>query len=144
VASTCATSDNRSKLPLLKTDQHQGVNHEKEKKTGITALAAAAIFYTASMAFAQVCVVEILMAAAYLRQHENRELTSNEAMTRGLSYLFEKRKQKTKPKIKKSPAAPSATDRAATFDRVRTRFSRTAVRAAAATTSACVVWHALH
>ena len=68
------------------------------KKTGIAALAAAAFLFTSSMASAQVCIVGIFVAAAYVGQHENRELTSKEAMTCGLSYLFDKPEKKAKKK----------------------------------------------
>jgi len=67
-------------------------------KAGIAALSAAILVFSASVASAQVCVVGIFVAAAYMGQHENRELTSAEAMTCGLFYLFEKPEQKVKPK----------------------------------------------
>ena len=68
------------------------------KKAGIAALSAAILLFSASIASAQVCVVGIFAAAAYVSAHENRELTSKEALTCGLSYLFDKPEQKVKPK----------------------------------------------
>lgn len=60
------------------------------KKATIAAISAAILLFTSSIASAQVCVVGILAAAAYVSAHENRELTSKEAATCGLSYLFDK------------------------------------------------------
>lgn len=71
------------------------------KKAGIAALAAAALLYTTSMASAQFCVVGIFVAAAYLGQHKNGELSSKEAMTCGISYLFDKPEQNASAKPKK-------------------------------------------
>ena len=74
------------------------------KKAGIAALAAAAFLFTSSMASAQVCIVGIFVAAAYVGKQENRELTSKEAATCGLSYLFDKPAAKAKTKKKKKVA----------------------------------------
>ena len=68
------------------------------KKAAIAALSAAVLLFTSSMASAQFCVLGIFAAAAYVGQHENRELTSKEAMSCGLSYLFDKPEQKVKKK----------------------------------------------
>jgi len=71
------------------------------KKAGIAAMAAAALLYTTSIASAQACVLGIFVAAAYVGQHEHRELTSKEAWSCGLSYLFDKPQQKAKAKKKR-------------------------------------------
>ena len=68
------------------------------KKAAIAALPAAVLLFTSSMASAQFCVLGIFAAAAFVGQHENRELTSKEAMSCGLSYLFDKPEQKVKKK----------------------------------------------
>ena len=82
------------------------------KKATIAALSAAVLLFTSSMASAQFCVLGIFAAAAYVGQHENRELTSKEAMSCGLTYLFDKPEAEGEEE-KKSPAAtPNVTDRA--------------------------------
>jgi hypothetical protein len=68
------------------------------KKTTIAAISATILLLTSSVASAQVCVLGIFAAAAYVSAHENRELTSKEAMTCGVSYLFDKPEPKAKPK----------------------------------------------
>ncbi len=68
------------------------------KRTSVAAISAAIILFSSSIASAQVCVLGIFAAAAYVGAHENRELTSKEAMTCGISYVFDKPEPKAKPK----------------------------------------------
>ena len=56
------------------------------KKSAIAAVSLAFLVLTTSIASAQVCAFGILFAAIYANAHENRELTSKEAMTCGLLY----------------------------------------------------------
>jgi hypothetical protein len=56
------------------------------KKAAIAAISVTVLVLTSSIASAQVCAVGILFAAIYANAHENRELTSKEAMTCGLLY----------------------------------------------------------
>ena len=60
---------------------------------------------TPAAASAQVCVVGIFAAAAYIGAQEKRELTTKEAMTCGLSYLFEAKKDEPKTTKKKARQA---------------------------------------
>ena len=54
-----------------------------------------------AVASAQVCVVGIFAAAAYIGAQEHRELTTKEALTCGLSYLFDNKKDEPKTTTKK-------------------------------------------
>ena len=69
------------------------------KRAAIAAISGAILLFTSSIASAQVCVLGIFVAAAYVSAHENRELTSKAAMTCGLSHLFESPKAEPKKKF---------------------------------------------
>jgi hypothetical protein len=56
------------------------------KKAAIAAISVTFLLLTSSFASAQVCAVGIIFAAIYANAHDNRELTSKEAMTCGLLY----------------------------------------------------------
>ena len=71
------------------------------KKASIAAIAGAVLLLTSSVASAQVCILGVLAAAAYVNAHENRELTQKEAATCGVSYLFDKPEPKANDKPKK-------------------------------------------
>ena len=61
------------------------------KITRLAVLSGAALMLTTATASAQaLCAVGIILAAGYVNAHENRELTSKEAMSCGLSYLIDK------------------------------------------------------
>jgi hypothetical protein len=59
------------------------------RKTIVAAVSIAALLFTSSGASAQVCILGIFVAAAQANSHDNRELTSKEAWSCGLSYWFE-------------------------------------------------------
>lgn len=79
------------------------------KKAIIATLSGTVLLFTASVASAQACILGIFVAAAYVSAHENRELTSKEAFSCGLSRLFDKPEQKPeKNPGKKKKAAHQA------------------------------------
>lgn len=69
------------------------------KRATIAAISATILLFASSAASAQVCVLGIFVSAAYVSAHENRELTSKEAMTCGLSRLFDSPKPEPKKKV---------------------------------------------
>lgn len=76
------------------------------------ALAAVGLIAMTAAASAQVCVLGIFGAAIYVAATEKRELTQKEAMTCGLSRIFEdktgdKAEAKSKTKVKTAKAAKS-------------------------------------
>jgi hypothetical protein len=75
------------------------------KRSIAAAAGLAMLVLTPAAASAQVCVVGIFAAAIYVGAQEKRELTTKEAMTCGLSYMFDSKeeKPKKKPKKKKQP-----------------------------------------
>jgi len=66
------------------------------RKLGIAGLALAALLAATAAASAQVCILGIFATAAYVGQHEHRELTTEEALSCGTSYLFSKKKEEPK------------------------------------------------
>lgn len=59
---------------------------------------------------AQVCVLGIFGAAIYVAAKEKRELTQKEALTCGVSYMFDEKKDETKDAAKsKKKTAKAAT-----------------------------------
>jgi|HubBroStandDraft_6_1064221.scaffolds.fasta_scaffold1078818_2 hypothetical protein len=68
------------------------------RKLGITGLALAALLATTAAASAQVCILGIFAAAAYVSKHENRELTQEEALSCGMTYFFSQKKEEPKKK----------------------------------------------
>ena len=73
------------------------------KRAAIAAISATFLLFTSSIASAQVCAVGLIVTAAIVSAQQNRVLTSKEAMTCGLSSLFEspKAEPKEKKKMKK-------------------------------------------
>lgn len=68
------------------------------RKLGIAGLALAAVLVTTVAASAQVCILGIFAAAAYISKHEHRELTQEEALSCGLTYFFAQKKEEPKKK----------------------------------------------
>jgi hypothetical protein len=58
-------------------------------KTIVAAISIAALLFASSGASAQVCAVGIVAAAAHANWRDNRELTTQEAWSCGVLYLFE-------------------------------------------------------
>jgi hypothetical protein len=67
-------------------------------KVSIAAVSLAALIVTSSTASAQLCVIGIFAAAAQAGARDHRELTSEEALSCGVTYLIEPAKPKAEPK----------------------------------------------
>lgn len=89
------------------------------KKTFLGAIfAAAGLVAMTAAASAQVCVLGIFGAAIYVAATEKRELTQKEAMTCGLSRMFDDKKDdKDAAKAKTKGAKATKTARAKTADK---------------------------
>lgn len=89
------------------------------KKTFLGAIfAAAGLVAMTAAASAQVCVLGIFGAAIYVAATEKRELTQKEAMTCGLSRMFDDKKDdKDAAKAKTKAGKAAKTARAKTADK---------------------------
>ena len=75
------------------------------KKSIVLAISAAALLFTMSVASAQICAVGLIASAIGASVRDHRELTTKEAATCGLLYLFDAPKpEKEAPKPKKKAA----------------------------------------
>ena len=68
-------------------------------KKAIAAAIFAAAVLASSAASAQVCVLGIFILGGVVAANEHRELTQDEAMSCGLTTLFEKPKEEPKKKV---------------------------------------------